>query len=80
MLMQTFGLDAQQAFAALVSMSQNTSSTLRDVADHILDALTAPAPDETRQATLDTLRTVQHRLRGHDRPPQQPPTHPADHS
>jgi anti-anti-sigma regulatory factor len=55
MLMQNFGLDAQDAFALLACLSQDTNTKLMDVAARIRDELTENPPAESRQATPDAL-------------------------
>jgi hypothetical protein len=51
MLMQNFALDAQDAFALLACLSQDTNTKLKDVAARIRDELTAKAPPDVRQST-----------------------------
>ncbi|MDT5209712.1 MAG: hypothetical protein QOF67_2127 [Mycobacterium sp.] len=63
MLMQIFGLDAQDAFALLSCLSQDTNTKLKDVAARIRDELTDHAPADARQAALDALTTLRDRLR-----------------
>jgi anti-anti-sigma regulatory factor len=63
MLMQNFGLDAQDAFALLAGLSQDTNTRVKDVAARIRDELTDSAPADARQATLDALTALRDRLR-----------------
>jgi anti-anti-sigma regulatory factor len=63
MLMQNFGLDAQDAFALLACLSQDTNTKLKDVAARIRDELTEKAPPDVRQSTLDALTALRDRLR-----------------
>ncbi len=63
MLMQNFGLDAQDAFALLSCLSQDTNTKVKDVAARIRDELTEHAPVASQQATLDALTALRDRLR-----------------
>jgi hypothetical protein len=65
MLMQHLGVDAEEAFAVLVSFSQDTNTKVRDVAERIVAELTGNAPHKSRQATLNALQAAQDRLRRH---------------
>jgi anti-anti-sigma regulatory factor len=63
MLMQNFGVGAEDAFALLASFSQDTNTKLKDVAARIRDELTENAPADGRRATLDGLTALRDRLR-----------------
>jgi anti-anti-sigma factor len=62
-LINNFGFDAEEAFAVLVRLSQDTDTKLRDVADQLRDELTGASSNGTRRACLEAIGKVQDRLR-----------------
>ncbi|VBA60300.1 hypothetical protein LAUMK191_05451 [Mycobacterium attenuatum] len=67
-LMYGFGWSAQEAFDALVTLSQDTNTKLRDVAAQLLSQLTGPASQQSRRGIHEAITTVRDRLRGDQTP------------
>jgi anti-anti-sigma factor len=63
MLIQNFGLADEQAFGVLVTLSQDTNTKLRDVAERIVGKLTGTVSSETADATVHALADLRERLR-----------------
>jgi AmiR/NasT family two-component response regulator len=58
MLMQDFGLGDDEAFTILRKLSQETNVKLREIARHVVTALTGTVSGETAQASLGAIVTL----------------------
>jgi anti-anti-sigma factor len=59
-LMASFGLSAEDSWQVLVRVSQNTNTKLRDVADHLVSAVTGdPLSEVFRQQIAETVAGLQ---------------------
>jgi anti-anti-sigma factor len=67
MLIQDFGLNDDQAFDVLKTLSQETNVKLREVAANLVLALTGKVSADTADTSFDTLTVLRDRLRRHIR-------------
>ena len=63
LLIETFGLQAQEAFAVLARFARITDTTVSERAERIRADLSVGASDDRRRATLDALKTIHDELR-----------------
>lgn len=72
-LMASFGLSAEDSWQVLVRVSQNTNTKLREVADHLVSAVTGdPLAEVFRQQIAETVAG----LRALSEAPEPPSPHP----
>jgi hypothetical protein len=62
MLMQDFGISADEAFAVLRRLSQDSNTKLRSVAERLVTELKGTVSDKTAQAAADAIAELRHRL------------------